>query len=96
MRQLPPPLPPSLERWPELAPLAILEAALSVSESALLAACPELHCTTFERAPRGSTIPRASAVILQARRLAVALAAYRNAVGREARRIDRELARRSF
>jgi hypothetical protein len=96
MKQLPLPLPPSLERWPELASLAILDAALSTSESALIAVCPELHCGAIGRASRGSTVARASAVILQARRLAAALVAYRNAVDRDARRADRELARRSF
>lgn len=95
MKQLLLPLPPALERWPELAPLSILDAALSASESALLAVCPDIHCA-IGRAPRGSTVVRANAVILQARRLATALTAYRNAVDREARRADRELARRSF
>lgn len=96
MRQLSLPLPPSLQRWPELASLAILDAALSASESALLAVCPEIHCGAIGRASRASTVVRANAVILQARRLAAALAAYRNAVDREARREDREIARRSF
>jgi hypothetical protein len=96
VKQLSLPMPPSLDRWPELAPLAILDAALSASESALLAACPEIHCGGTGRAARGSTVVRAGAVILQARRLAAALAAYRDAVDREARRADREIALRSF
>lgn len=60
MKQLSLPPPPSLERWPELAPLAILHAALSTSESALLAVCPEIHCDTIGRASRGSTVVRTS------------------------------------
>ena len=92
---LPIPIPPTLDRWPELAPLAILDVALSASESSLLSACPEIHIEAFDRSPRGSSTRRAYAVILQARRLAAAIAAYRDAVDREARRAERDL-RRTF
>lgn len=91
MKQLPLPLPPSAQRWPELATLAILDAALSASESALLVACPEIHCGIIERAPRASAVARAGAVIVQLRRLATAIAAYRDALDREARRANRPL-----
>jgi hypothetical protein len=96
MKQLRLPIPPTLERSPELATLAILDAALTASESALLSVCPELHCGTIHRPSRGSTVVRANAVILQARRLAAAIAAYRNAVDQDTRRADREIARRPF
>jgi hypothetical protein len=96
MKQLLLPIPPSLHRWPELAPLAILDAALAASELALLSACPEVHIEAFNRSPRGSTTRRAYAVITQARRLAAATAAYRHAVERDARRADRDLRRRTF
>ena len=92
MKQLPLPFTPALERWPELAPLAILDAALSASESALLAACPDLHHGTSPTS-RGTTAQRAGALILQARRLATAIAAYRSAVDRSVRRYEREMRR---
>lgn len=95
MRQLLLPIPPALDRSPELAPLAILDAALATSESALLAACPELHMPP-EHAHRGATTRRANTVILQARRLAAAIAAYRDAIERDARRAHREISRRTF
>lgn len=97
MRQLLLPIHPALDRSPELAPLAILDDALTTSESALLAACPELQLPP-EHLPRGHppTTRRANAIILQARRLAVAIAAYRDALQRDARRLDCELRRRTF
>lgn len=96
MKQLPLPIPPALDRWPELAALAILDAALSATESALLAACPAIRYGALEHASRGSTTLRANSIILQARRLAAAIASYRNAVDREARRGDRGLLRLPF
>ena len=96
MKQLPLPIPPTLDRWPELAPLAILDVALSASESALLSACPEIHIEAFVHSPRGSTTRRAYAVIFQARRLAAAIAAYRQALDRDARSVERQLRRRVF
>jgi hypothetical protein len=85
------PIPPYLEHSPELASLAILDAALAASEYAVLAACPEIHHGALQSAARGSTTLRGQALILQARRLAAAISAYRDAVDRDARRADRQL-----
>jgi hypothetical protein len=96
VKQMLMPFPPTLEHCPELAALAILDAALCASEYALLAVCPEILHGASDGAPRGSTVVRANALILQARRLAAAIAAYRNAVERDARRADRERHSSSF
>jgi hypothetical protein len=96
MKQLFIPFPPALEHCPELAALAILDTALAASEYALHAVCPEIFHGTLDGAARDSTVVRANALILQARRLAVAIAAYRDAVERDARRADRERHRTSF
>ena len=90
------PNPRLLERSPELASLAILDAALSACEVALLASYPEVYNGANEDAPRGSSSLRANAIIIQARRLAAVLAAYRDALDREARREGRERNRRTF
>lgn len=90
------PIPPVLERSPELAPLAILDAALTACEAALLASYAEIHHGDIEDAPRGSSVLRANAIITQARRLAAALAAYRDAVDRDALRVARERRRQPF
>ncbi len=90
------PFPPRLERSPELAPLAILDAALSVSEAALLAEHADLYNGAIDAAPSGSSVLRANAVITHARRLAAALAAYREALDREAHRDDRHRQRMAF
>lgn len=83
------PIPPLLESSPELAPLAILDAALSASEAALLASYAELYNGVLDGIPRGSAVLRARTIIAQARRLSVALAAYRDALDRDARREQR-------
>lgn len=75
----------ALQRAPELAALAILDAALTASEAALIASYAELLHGIGEHA-RTSTLMRANAVITQARRLGTVLAAYREAVDRDARR----------
>ena len=80
------PIPPFLERSPELAPLAILDAALSASEAALLAEHADLYNGATDDAPRGSSVLRANAIIVLARRLAAALVAYRDALDRDVRR----------
>lgn len=89
------PAPPALERSPELAPLAILDAALTACEAALLASYAELFHGVGEH-PRCSSLLRAGAVITQARRLGTVLAAYRDAVDRDARREDRLRRRHAF
>ena len=91
MRQLPfrLPRPPLLEHTPELAALTILEVALLASEVALLASYPELYNGALDGFPRGSSALRGNAIIIQARRLSVALAEYRDALGRDARREER-------
>jgi hypothetical protein len=96
MSQLLLPFPPALEHSPELAPLAILEVALQASEYALLAVCPEIVHGAAGGGRRGFTTVRANALILQARRLAAAISAYRDALERDARRADRECRRRPF
>lgn len=88
--------PPRFERSPELAPLEILDAALEVSQTALLAAHVELAHGDIDDSTRGSCAMRANAVIVQARRLAAALAAYREAVDRDTRRAARERCRLPF
>jgi hypothetical protein len=90
------PVPPLLERSPELAALAILETALCASEAALLASYAELYNGALAGIPRGASVLRANAVIVHARRLAVAIAAYRDSLEREARRADRQRSRTSF
>lgn len=90
------PIPPLLERAPELAALVILETALSASEAALLASHAELYNGAFDGIPRGSSVLRANAVIVHARRLATVIAAYRDSLDRDARREERELHRASF
>ena len=90
------PLPPILERTPELAALTILEVALSASEVALLASYAELYNGALDAIPRGSSVLRANAVIIHARRLSAALAAYRDALDRDARREERERHHSSF
>lgn len=83
------PIPPLLERSPELAALAILEAALSASEAALLASYSELYNGALDGIPRGASVLRANSVIIHARRLSTALATYRDSLEREARREHR-------
>ena len=91
------PIPPLLERSPELAPLAILETALFASEAALLASyAAELYNGALDGSPRGSTVLRANAVIIHARRLATVIAAYRDSLDRDARRVERDRHRTSF
>ena len=90
------PIPPLLERSPELAALAILETALSASEAALLASYAELYNGVLDGIPRGSSVLRANAVIIQSRRLATVLAAYRDSLDRDARRVERDRHRTSF
>jgi hypothetical protein len=90
------PFPPALEQCPELASLAILDVALSAVEYALNAVCPEITHGTLNGAPCSSTVVRAKAIISQARRLGACIAAYRDAVDRDARRTDRERHRRAF
>lgn len=90
------PIPPLLERSPELAALAILDAALSASEAALLASYADLYNGALDGIPRGCTVLRANAVIIHARRLAAALASYRDALDRDARREERARERISF
>ena len=90
------PIPPLLERSPELAALAILDAALTASEAALLASYADLYNGTTDGNPRGSSLLRANAVIIHARRLATAIAAYRDSLDRDARRVERDRHRTSF
>jgi hypothetical protein len=90
------PIPPLLERSPELAPLTILEAALSASEAALLASYAELYNGALDGLPRGASVLRANAIIIHARRLAAALASYRDSLDRDARREERLRHRTSF
>lgn len=90
------PIPPLLERAPELAPLAILETALAASEAAILASHAELYNGAFDGIPRGSSVLRANAVIIHARRLATLIAAYRDSLDRDARREERDRHRTSF
>ncbi len=96
MRQLYLPIPPLLERTPELAALTILEVALSASEGALLASHSELYHGLIDDFPRGASARRANAIIVHARRLSAALAAYRDALERDARREQRARHRKSF
>lgn len=72
-------------RSPELAPLSILEAALGACEVALLAAHQEIAHGALDVCPRGSSAMRAHAILVASHRLAVALAAYREALGKEER-----------
>ena len=91
------PIPPLLERAPELAPLAILETALTASEAAILASYAELYNNgALDGIPRGSSVLRANAVIIHARRLATAIAAYHDSLDRDARRVERDRHRTSF
>ena len=96
MRQLRLPIPPRLEAAPELAPLTILEVALTACEAALLASYAEIYHGALEGSPRGSSAVRASSIITHARRLSAVIAAYRDALDREDRRADRERRRRPF
>jgi hypothetical protein len=99
MRTLPrrfPLLAALFEETPELSSLAILDTALLACEGALLAANPELMHGQLDDCHRGSAAIRANALIVQARRLSTALAAYREAVDRDTRRRAREEARRGF
>lgn len=90
------PRPPLLERTPELAALAILEAALTASEAALLASYAELYNGALDGIPRGASVLRANTVIIHARRLAAALATYRDSLDRDALREHRARHRTSF
>ncbi len=81
---------PSIERVarsPELASISILEAVLTTCETALLAAHPEVAHGALDVCERGSSAMRAHAVLVTTHRLATALAAYREALGREERRL---------
>jgi len=73
-------------RSPELASISILEVALYSCEVALLAANLDLAHGDIEDLPHGSSALRASAVLRASRRLANALADYRDALDREERR----------
>ena len=77
-------------RSPELAALQILDAALTASEAVLLAAHPEVAHGALDVCPRGSSPMRAHSILVASRRLATALAAYREALGRDERRSRRE------
>lgn len=90
------PIPPLLERSPELAALAILEAALSASEAALLASYAQLYNGELDGFPRGSSVLRANSVIINARRLSAALATYRDSLDRDALREHRARHRMPF
>ena len=90
------PIPPLLERAPELAPLTILETALSASEAAILSSYAELYNGALDGIPRGSSVLRANAVIIHARRLATVIAVYRDSLDRDARRVERDRHRTSF
>jgi len=90
------PIPPLLERAPELAALAILETALSASEAAILASYAELYNGALDGVRSGSSVLRANAVIIHARRLATVIAAYRDSLDRDARRVERDRHRTSF
>lgn len=82
-----------IERYshsPELASLAILEAALGSCEIALLASHPEMAYGVLDNCPRGSSVMRAHSILVAGHRLAAALVAYRLALGR-----DERLARKS-
>jgi hypothetical protein len=96
VNQLRLPIPPRLEACPELAPLAILAVALTASEAALLASYPELYNGALDGALRGSSVLRAYAVIIRARRLAADIAAYQEALDRDARRMQRTRHRLPF
>jgi hypothetical protein len=85
-----------LVRSPELAPLDILESALFASEAALLAVHAELFHGTLDNFSRASSSTRAHAVLLAARRLSLALTAYREALAKEERRARSEQQRRLF
>jgi hypothetical protein len=81
---------PSIERVarsPELASISILEAVLTTCETALLAAHPEVAHGALDVCERGSSAMRAHAVLVAGHRLATSLAAYREALGREERRV---------
>ena len=88
--------PPLLERSPELAALAILETALAASELALLASHAELYHRGIDGLRRGSSVLRANSVIIHARRLAAVIAAYRDSLDRDARRVERDHYSTSF
>ena len=90
------PIPPRLEASPELAPLAILEVALTACEAALLASYAETYHGTNDDLRRGSSVVRANSIIIHARRLAVVIAGYRDALDRDDRRAERERTRRPF
>jgi len=83
-------------RSPELAPLAILETAIVACQVALLAAQPEVAYGAIEVCPKGSSAMRAHGVLVAAHRLATALAAYREALGKEERRTRRQQDRLPF
>jgi hypothetical protein len=90
------PRPPMLEHSPELAALPILEVALTASEAALLATYAELYNGALDGIPRGASVLRANAVIIHARRLAAAVASYRDSLDRDALREERARHRASF
>jgi predicted metallopeptidase len=84
---------PPIERFarsPELAPLTILESVLATCEAALFAAHPEVAHGALDICDRGSSAMRAHAILVATRRLATALAVYRETLGREERRHIRE------
>lgn len=80
---------PRFERSPRLVPLGDTR-RLEVSQTALLAAHVELAHGDNDDSTRGH------AVIVQARRLAAALAGYRDAVNRDTPRATRECPRLPF
>lgn len=73
-------------RSPELAPLAILDAALGACEVALFAAHQELAHGALDICPRGSSAMRAHGILVASQRLNVALASYRQALDKDERR----------
>lgn len=75
-----------LSRSPELASISILDAALYSCEIALLAANLDLAHGDIEDLPQNSSALRANVVLRASRRLANALADYRDALDREERR----------
>lgn len=92
MNALPLPM-PVVERFarsPELPSLAILEAALAVCETALIAAHPDVAYGARGSPARGSTAMQVHAMLVAGRKLAATLASYREALGREEGRRIRE------
>jgi len=75
---------------PELATLALFEAAATASEALLCSIHDPLGHGAPDPRYRRSPASRAYAIVLLCRQLSAALAAYREAVDRESRRAQRE------